>query len=56
MSDIAAILLFLTVAGVVAIGLGVLLFRILTSNLFLNLSTFLALVFLIFLVVSIGRG
>jgi len=39
-------LLFLIVAGMIAIGLMVLLFRILTSRLFLNLSALLALAFL----------
>jgi len=56
MSDTAAVLLFFIVAGVVAIGLLVLLFRILTSRLFLNLSALLALVFLAFLTVLIGWG
>jgi hypothetical protein len=45
-SETAAGLLFLIVAGMVAIGLLVLLFRILTSRLFLNLSALLALAFL----------
>ncbi|MBO6885824.1 MAG: hypothetical protein JJ869_19935 [Marivita sp.] len=56
MSETAAGLLFLIVAGMVAIGLLVLLFRILTSRLFLNLSTLLALAFLGFLAVLIGWG
>lgn len=46
MSETAAGLLFLIIAGMVAIGLLVLLFRILTSRLFLNLSALLALAFL----------
>lgn len=40
----------------VAIGLLVLVFRILTSRLFLNLSAFLALAFLGFLAVLIALG
>ena len=56
MSETAAGLLFLIVAGMVAIGLLVLLFRILTSRLFLNLSATLALAFLAFLAVLIGLG
>lgn len=56
MSETAAGLLFLIVAGMVAIGLLVLLFRILTSRLFLNLSALLALAFLAFLAVLIGLG
>ena len=56
MSETAAGLLFLIVAGMVAIGLLVLLFRILTSRLFLNLSALLALAFLGFLAVLIGWG
>jgi hypothetical protein len=55
-SETAAGLLFLIVASMVAIGLLVLLFRILTSRLFLNLSALLALAFLAFLVVLIGWG
>jgi len=43
-------LLFLIVAGMIAIGLLVLLFRILTSRLFLNLLALLALAFLGFLI------
>lgn len=56
MSETAADLLFLIVAGMVAIGLLVLLFRILTSRLFLNLSALLALAFLVFLAFLIGWG
>lgn len=56
MSETAAGLLFLIVAGMVAIGLLVLLFRILTSRLFLNLSALLALAFLGFLALLIGWG
>lgn len=56
MSETAVGLLFLIVAGMVAIGLFVLLFRILTSRLFLNLSALLALAFLAFLAVLIGWG
>ena len=44
------------VAGMVAIGLLFLLFRILTSHLFLNLSALLALAFLGFLAILIGWG
>jgi hypothetical protein len=55
-SETGAGLLFLIVAGMVAIGLLVLLFRILTSRLFLNLSALLALAFLAFLAVLIGWG
>lgn len=55
-SEAAAGLLFLIVAGMVAIGLVVLLFRILTSRLFLNMSALLALAFLGFLAVLIGGG
>lgn len=44
------------VAGMVAIGLLFLLFRILTSHLFLNLSALLALAFLGFLEILIGWG
>lgn len=55
-SEAAAGLLFLIVAGMVAIGLVVLLFRILTSRLFLNMSALFALVFLGFLAVLIGGG
>ena len=46
MSDAAIGLLFLILAGMVSIGLLVLVFRILTSRLFLNLSALLALAFL----------
>lgn len=56
MLETAAGLLFLIVAGMVAIGLLVLLFRILTSRLFLNLSALLALAFLALIVVLIGWG
>lgn len=56
MSEAAGSLLFLIVAGMVSIGLLVLLFRILTSRLFLNLSALVALVFLAFLTVVIGWG
>ena len=56
MSETAAGLLFLIVAGMVAIGLLVLLFRIVTSRLFLNLSALLAFAFLAFLAVLIGWG
>ena len=54
MSDAAIGLLFLILAGMVSIGLLVLVFRILTSRLFLNLSALLALAFLGFLAVLIG--
>jgi len=53
MSETAAGLLFLVM---VAIGLLVLLFRILTSRLFLNLSALLALAFLGFLAFLIAWG
>lgn len=56
MSEIVAGLLFLILAGMVAIGLLVLLFRILTSRLFLNLSALVALAFLGFLAFLIGLG
>ena len=56
MSDTAAGLLFLILAGMVAIGMLVLLLRILTSRLFLNLSALLAIAFLGFLAVLIGLG
>ena len=56
MSEPAAGLLFLILAGMLAIGLLVLLFRILTSRLFLKLSALLALAFLGFLAVLIGWG
>jgi hypothetical protein len=49
-------LLFLIVAGMIAIGLMVLLFRILTSRLFLNLSALLALAFLGFLIFLLSLG
>jgi hypothetical protein len=54
--DTAVGLLFLIVAGMVVIGILVLLVRILTSRLFLNISAFLALVFLGFLALLIGLG
>ena len=56
MSEAVGGLLFLIVAGMVSIGLLVLLFRILTSRLFLNLSALLALAFLGFFAVLIGWG
>ena len=56
MSDTAAGLLFLILAGMVAIGMLVLLLRILTSRLFLNLSALLAIAFLGFLAVLISLG
>lgn len=56
MSETAAGLFFLIVAGMVAIGLLVVLFRILTSRLFLNISAILALVFLGFLALLIVLG
>lgn len=56
MSETAAGLLFFIVTSMVAIGLLVLLFCILTSRLFLNLSALLALAFLGFLAVLIGWG
>lgn len=56
MSETAAGLLFIIVAGMVTIGLLVLLFRILTSRLFLNLSALLALAFLAFLAVLVSWG
>lgn len=49
-------MLFLIVAGMIATGLLVLLFRILTSRLFLNLSALMALAFLVFLAFLIGLG
>jgi hypothetical protein len=55
-SETAAGLLFLIVAGMIAIGLLVLLFRILTSRLFLKLSALMALAFLGFLAVVIALG
>jgi hypothetical protein len=54
MSETAVGLMFLIVAGMVGIGLLVLLFRILTSRLFLNLSALMALAFVVFLS-AIGR-
>ncbi|MBO6883043.1 MAG: hypothetical protein JJ869_05605 [Marivita sp.] len=56
MSEIVAGLLFLILAGMVAIGLLVLLFRILTSRLFLNFSALVALAFLGFLAFLVGFG
>jgi hypothetical protein len=56
MSETAAGLLFLIVTGMVAIGLLVLLFRILNSRLFLNISALLVLAFLGFFAVLIGWG
>lgn len=56
MLDTAVGLLFLIVAGMVVIGMLVLLVRILTSRLFLNISAVLALVFLGFLALLIGLG
>jgi hypothetical protein len=55
-SETAAGLLFLILAGMVSIGLLVLLFRILTSRLFLNLSSILALAFIGFIAVLIAFG
>lgn len=49
-------LLFLILAGMVATGLVVLLLRILTSRLFLNLSVLLAIAFQGFLTVLVGWG
>ena len=56
MLDTAVGLLFLIVAGMVVIGMLVLLVRILTSRLFLNISAVLALVFLGVLALLIGFG
>jgi hypothetical protein len=56
MSESAAGLLFLIVAGMVAVGLLVLLFRILTSRIFLNISVLLALAFLGILALVIAAG
>lgn len=56
MSETAAGLLFLILAGMVSIGLLVLLFRIITSRLFLNLSSILALAFIGFIAVLIAFG
>jgi hypothetical protein len=55
-SETAAGLLFLIVAGMVAVGLLVLLFRILTSRIFLNISVLLALAFLGILALVIAAG
>lgn len=56
MSETATGLLFIILAGMVSIGLLVLLFRILTSRLFLNLSSILALAFIGFIAVLIAFG
>ncbi len=56
MPETAAGVLFLIVAGMVAIGLLVLLLRILTSRLFLNLSALLALIFVGFIALLIAVG
>jgi len=56
MSGTATGLMFLIVASMVAIGLLVLLFRILTSRLFLNLSALLAIAFLGFLIFLTSCG
>lgn len=56
MSEAAGGLLSLIVAWMIAIGLLVLLFRILTSRLFLNLSALLALAFLGFLIFLMSLG
>ena len=56
MSEAVGGLLFLIVAGMVSIGLFVLLFRILTSRLFLNLSALLALACLGFLIFLMSLG
>ena len=56
MSGAAGGLLSLILAGMIAIGLLVLLFRILTSRLFLNLSALLALAFLGFLIFLVSLG
>ena len=56
MSETAAGLLLFIVTSMVAIGLVVLIFRILTSRLFLDLSALLALAFLAFLAVLIVWG
>ena len=56
MSETATGLLFLIFVGMIGIGLFVLLFRILTSRLFLNLSALLALAFLGFLALLIAVG
>ena len=56
MLDTAVGLLFLVVAGMVVIGMLVLLVRILTSRLFLNISAFLALVFLGFVALLVVLG
>lgn len=56
MSEAAGGLLSLIFVGMIAIGLLVLLFRILTSRLFLNLSALLALAFLGFLIFLMSLG
>ena len=56
MSEAAGGLLSLIFVGMIAIGLLVLLFRILTSRLFLNLSALLALAFLGFLIFLVSLG
>ena len=56
MSEAAGGLLSLIFVGMIAIGLLVLLFRILTSRLFLNLSALLALAFLGFLIFLMSSG
>jgi len=55
-SEAAGGLLSLIFVGMIAIGLLVLLFRILTSRLFLNLSALLALAFLGFLIFLMSSG
>jgi hypothetical protein len=55
-SEAAGGLLSLIFVGMIAIGLLVLLFRILTSRLFLNLSALLALAFLGFLIFLVSLG
>jgi len=55
-SEAAGGLLSLIFVGMIAIGLLVLLFRILTSRLFLNLSALLALAFLGFLIFLMSLG
>lgn len=56
MSKTAAGLLFLILAGMVAMGLIVVLVRILTSRLLRNLSALLAIAFLGFLAILIALG
>jgi hypothetical protein len=55
-SEAAGGLLSLIFVGMIAIGLLVLLFRVLTSRLFLNLSALLALAFLGFLIFLMSLG